>query len=403
MPEVPGFCVLSRIGSGSYSTVYSAMHPETGMQCAMKRISYENFKSQEELNIILQEAAVHKMLDHNNIARYFGIVQDGESLIIIMELVNGASILDLINTGHIYSDDVAKSYFRQLVSAVSYMHLEKNVIHRDIKLDNILVDECGTIKLIDFGFSHEKCDSCNSLCGTYPYASPELLAGKTYSGAVDIWALGVVLYAMLYKVFPFDSVNVPEMIQKIQKDEPHFAKGPSPMALDLVKRMLIKDPSKRIKMEEVIAHPWLAPVPMSTKRPDVDAMVEWEMEQMGFGMVDPHGDSYDSMVRRMVKFRAEKFVGSIHSPITDGPDNSIITKSMVLPSFLEPVSLTESERTRAKRRQMSDESVWRGVKKRKLAPMVRTATHGSERRMVLSTAPMKDFSNSMNLPPLTFV
>lgn len=402
MPDIPGFCVLSRIGSGSYSTVYSAMHPETGMQCALKRIGQENFTTQEELNIVLQEAAVHKRLDHVNIARYFGIVQDGESLIMVMELVNGASLLELINSGQVYSDEIAKTYFRQLVSAVAFMHLEKGVIHRDIKLDNILVDECGVVKLIDFGFSHDNCDVCSSLCGTYPYASPELLAGKTYSGGVDIWSIGVVLYAMLYKAFPFDSVNVPEMIQKIQTDEPHFAKGPSPYAIDLMKKMLTKDPSKRITIQEIMSHPWLGGVPSQAKRSDVQAMVDWEMEQMGRTAVDPDGDSYDAMIYRMIKFRAEKFVGSIHNPLLDGPESSIITKSMVLPAFQEP-SLTESERTRMKRRQMSDDSVWRGVKKRSLAPMVRTATHGSERRMVLDAKPQRDFSNSMCLPPLTFV
>lgn len=133
-------------------------------------------------------------------------------------------------------------------------------MHRDIKLDNILLDSQGLVKICDFGVSKlvRPGEVMNEQCGTPAYIAPEILRDKGYEGfAVDLWSAGVVLYAMLYGTVPFKANNMSELQKMIMKAKYTMKDDVSEEARGLLKGLLEKDPSKRLKIPEIYAHQWL--------------------------------------------------------------------------------------------------------------------------------------------------
>jgi serine/threonine-protein kinase HSL1 (negative regulator of Swe1 kinase) len=165
-----------------------------------------------------------------------------------MENGGTQSLSRLLRKATAFSEDEAKGYFRQLVQAIAYCH-SQNICHRDIKLENILVNETGAIKLIDFGFS-VRCSSkarLTTYCGTPPYMSPEIAGRFSYSGhATDVWALGVALYLMLNGKFPFRAGNEKELYRLIQQGKYSINEGLSHDAKLLIGSMLKVDENARI-------------------------------------------------------------------------------------------------------------------------------------------------------------
>lgn len=314
LSSVEGFNVLGQLGSGASSTVYSAIHVESGVRCALKRIMKSTIETEQELIQIRKELDIQKDLVHPHIAGCFGFLEDEKSIILVIELVDGLSLLDTVNMNQHLEEADARKFFIQLMSAVRYIHLDKGVVHRDIKLDNILVSARSELKLIDFGYGNRGKEQYETQCGTYPYAAPELFSDRPYTPAIDIWSCGIVLYGMIYGVLPFDAPNVPDLIDMIKSVEPAYPPTVPPAVIDLLKRMLNKDPGRRITITEILRHPWVMNSPNWHVIADdtrverdlrvIDGMVHWEMKQLGRNSdVDINGDSEDAMVYRLLRFK----------------------------------------------------------------------------------------------------
>ncbi|KAF4538494.1 Serine threonine protein kinase [Lasiodiplodia theobromae] len=151
--------------------------------------------------------------------------------------------------------------FTQLVGAVSYIHL-KSCVHRDLKLENVLLDKHGNVKLVDFGFTREyegKSNYLQTWCGTVCYSAPEMLKGEKYAGEkVDVWSLGVIVYALLCGELPFDEDDENETKRRILKEEPKYPDHMPEQAKDLIIKLLSKRPLLRPSLPEILQHPWLA-------------------------------------------------------------------------------------------------------------------------------------------------
>lgn len=151
--------------------------------------------------------------------------------------------------------------FAQLVGAVAYVH-SKSCVHRDLKLENILLDKHGNIKLCDFGFTREyegKASYLQTFCGTICYSAPEMLKGEKYAGEkVDVWSLGIILYALLAGELPYDEDDDQETKAKILKEDPIFNDKFPEEAQSLVKILLSKRPLLRPALAEILTHPFLA-------------------------------------------------------------------------------------------------------------------------------------------------
>ncbi|EWC46165.1 hypothetical protein DRE_04543 [Drechslerella stenobrocha 248] len=178
----------------------------------------------------------------------------------VLEYCPGAELYDyLISNGRL-SNDTAQKIFAQLVGAVAYVH-QKHCVHRDLKLENIMLDRYENVKLCDFGFTreYEKLRPLQTFCGTVCYSAPEMVKGEKYLGqGVDVWSLGVILYALLCGELPFDEDDETSTKLKILNEEPKYPDHLSEDAVSLIKSLLSKRPISRPTLLEILTHPFLA-------------------------------------------------------------------------------------------------------------------------------------------------
>jgi serine/threonine protein kinase len=180
---------------------------------------------------------------------------------LVLEYCPGDELYNyLLQHGKLPVDKVQKT-FTQLVGAVCYVH-RQSCVHRDLKLENILLDKNENVKLCDFGFTREyegKANYLQTFCGTICYSAPEMLKGEKYAGEkVDVWSLGVILYALLCGELPFDDDDDGVTRSKILNHEPNYPDHIPPDALSLLKSLLSKRPLLRPTLPDILAHPFLA-------------------------------------------------------------------------------------------------------------------------------------------------
>jgi len=207
---------------------------------------------------------MRKLLQHENVIKLMDVKEDAGHYYMVMELAPNGELFDYIGGG--LREDVALFYFRQLVASMEYMH-SQNVCHRDLKLENILLDPNFNMKVCDFGFSRllsttEGPSVMYTMCGSPAYVAPEILAGQGYDGRVaDIWSCGVILCAMLTACLPvedraWDGDPFFDRLKRHQYDYEPWGQQLTGLAEDLCKHMLEADPRQRWTWEQIKRHPW---------------------------------------------------------------------------------------------------------------------------------------------------
>ncbi|KAJ3324086.1 hypothetical protein HDV06_000627 [Boothiomyces sp. JEL0866] len=222
-----------------------------------------------------------RQLRHPNIAQLYEVICSESKIYMVTEYCVGGELLDYI-TKHGKMDDTkskTQRIFQQIVEAVGKCH-EKNFAHRDLKLENILLTEHANIKLIDFGFTRGLDDNLlETYCGSSAYAAPgikglnlEIINGQKYSGPeADIWSLGIILYTMVCGYLPFDEESDKETHKSISEMKYVIPDFLQPETVDLISRILRKNPSERIGINEILGHPWfsrVAPVVIASTPPN---------------------------------------------------------------------------------------------------------------------------------------
>ncbi|KAE8658384.1 CBL-interacting serine/threonine-protein kinase 11 [Hibiscus syriacus] len=178
----------------------------------------------------------------------------------VMEFAKGGELFTRISRGR-FSEDLSRRYFQQLISAVRFCH-SRGVYARDLKPENLLLDENWNLKITDFGLSAvtdqiQPDGLLHTLCGTPAYVAPEILAKKGYDGAkIDVWSCGIVLYVLHAGYLPFNEPNLMAMYRRIYKGEFRFPKWTSPDLRRFLSRFLDINPEKRITVDEIINDPW---------------------------------------------------------------------------------------------------------------------------------------------------
>jgi PAS domain S-box-containing protein len=257
---IGNYYVVKTVGQGSYGKVKLATHKDTKENVAIKILHKIKMKPQELERAKRETEILHK-LKHSNIARLIDVIETDEVMYIIMEFAGRTLLSYVLERGGL-GEAGARKFFNQISSAVKYCH-DLNIIHRDIKHQNILLDDQDNTKLIDFGLSNfmEEGKLRSTFCGTPAYAAPEMILGKKYSGPeVDIWSLGVVLYSMITGVFPFE--NVADIIRGTFKNP----KDASPECCDLISKMLQVDIATRITLDGILQHPWCTADPKAVPK-----------------------------------------------------------------------------------------------------------------------------------------
>jgi serine/threonine protein kinase len=255
----PAFSSFRICGRGSGSTVYSACHTRCQFPVAIKQIHRSFLTDSQKDPRFDFELSVLRTLDHPFICRSFWVEESEDSYYILTEYCPNGTLLALLNRGKQPLSELLR-IFCQLVCAVHYLHKKGNFVHRDIKIENILFDEFMNVRLIDFGFSKALSEcrpQLQTVCGSYPYCAPEIFQGVPYGKPVDVWSLGIVLYAMVLGKLPFQAATPTGLIDSVLKEEPVIPPDNPPMITDLLLRMLRKDPAMRVTIEEVAQHPWI--------------------------------------------------------------------------------------------------------------------------------------------------
>lgn len=251
--EIGSYNLLYAVGEGHTSTVWCAFHRLLKKRVAIKIIS--KTETPNSVTISAKEAKIIKNAKHPNIIELFEVFEDEHNEYLVMEFLPNGSLKHMINIGGPMSEDKARHYIIQVLTAINYIHSIK-IIHRDIKADNIMIDVNNNIRLMDFGMSTHN-EFANTSCGSPSYVAPEVLLNNGYDKMVDIWSAGVLLYYLVAGYCPFSEVSMPKLYEKILNSDPTYPETLSPDLIDLIGRMLAKHPASRIAIQDIMKHPWI--------------------------------------------------------------------------------------------------------------------------------------------------
>lgn len=249
------------LGEGNFGKVKFAQNVDSGLPFAVKILEKNRIIHLKITDQIKREIATLKLLKHPNVVRLHEVLASKSKIYMVLEYVTGGELFDKISSTGRLQEAKGRKLFQQLIDGVSYCH-NKGVFHRDLKLENILLDSKGSIKISDFGLSalpqqFRDDGLLHTTCGSPNYVAPEVLANRGYDGATsDIWSCGVILYVILTGYLPFDDRNLAVLYQKIFKGDAKLPKWLSPGAQNLLRKILDPNPVKRITVAGIKADEW---------------------------------------------------------------------------------------------------------------------------------------------------
>ncbi|KAH9975140.1 hypothetical protein BGW80DRAFT_1225478 [Lactifluus volemus] len=276
--RILGDYTLSKtLGAGSMGKVKLAHHNLTGEKLAVKILprvvpsqplpgapnseasaKQASKDASKEIRTI-REAALSQLLYHPYICGMREMIVHQHHYYMVFEYINGGQMLDYIISHGRLRERVARKFARQIGSALEYCH-KNNVVHRDLKIENILISQTGNIKIIDFGLSnlYDPVAHLSTFCGSLYFAAPELLNAKVYTGPeVDVWSFGVVLYVLVCGKVPFDDQSMPALHAKIKRGLVEYPAWLSAECKHILSRMLVTNPHQRSSLLDLLNHPWM--------------------------------------------------------------------------------------------------------------------------------------------------
>lgn len=258
-PVRVGFYDIERtLGKGNFAVVKLARHRITKTEVAIKIIDKTQLDA-VNLEKIYREVQIMKMLDHPHIIKLYQVMETKNMLYLVTEYAKSGEIFDYLAKHGRLSELEARRKFWQILSAVEYCH-NRNIVHRDLKAENLLLDGHMNIKIADFGFGNffQPGKPLATWCGSPPYAAPEVFEGQQYEGPqLDIWSMGVVLYVLVCGALPFDGPTLPDLRQRVLEGRFRIPYFMTEDCEHLIRRMLVLDPSKRLSVAQIKEHKWM--------------------------------------------------------------------------------------------------------------------------------------------------
>ncbi|QHO23927.1 Calcium-dependent protein kinase [Arachis hypogaea] len=259
------FSLGRKLGQGQFGTTFLCVEKATGQEFACKSIAKRKLVTDEDVEDVRREIQImHHLSGHPNVISIKGAYEDAIAVYVVMELCAGGELFDrIIQRGH-YTERKAADLIRTIVGVVEACH-SLGVMHRDLKPENFLFvnqHEDALLKTIDFGLSvfFKPGDIFNDVVGSPYYVAPEVLR-KRYGPEADVWSAGVILYILLSGVPPFWAENEQGIFEQVLRGDLDFSSDPWPAisesAKDLVRKMLVRDPRRRMTAHQVLCHPWI--------------------------------------------------------------------------------------------------------------------------------------------------
>ncbi|XP_078537118.1 serine/threonine-protein kinase 33 [Lissotriton helveticus] len=330
-----------KLGQGSFGVVVEATHKETHLKWAIKKVNREKAGS-SAVKMLEREVSILKIVKHEHIIHLEEVFETPKRMYLVMELCEGGELKEILHRKKHLSESETRHIIRSLASAIAYLH-KKDIVHRDLKLENILVKTRDNendnemklnIKVTDFGLAVQKGgvgseNMLQSTCGTPVYMAPEVINAHDYSQQCDIWSIGVIMYILLSGDPPFKGSSEEKLFENIKKGELHFADtvwvAISSSAKDTLKLLMKVDPAYRITANELLDNPWITGEKNATQRQSnvLELMKEWistkESDRICFVEDGPNCPSSSN---------AMKISGQKQSPNNiNGPDFGVDTET----------------------------------------------------------------------------
>ena len=264
-----GYIIDKKLSAGAFGQVFKAKKEKSGEAAAVKVMDLTKLSHRFKEKFLPREMDALKQASHPHIVRIDDIFRSNKRIFIFMEFVGGGDAAEYLKKYGALNESKACKWFTQILEALNYLHNHLFIAHRDLKIDNILLTEdMQNTKLTDFGFAKEAWDPINncvilsdSFCGTEPYYSPQLVKKVKYDPfKADVWAMGVVLFALLNNRFPFH-FGKPDDMYREQTDErfltTRITKTLSKHCLDLIKKMFELNENRRLGVNDVLKHKWI--------------------------------------------------------------------------------------------------------------------------------------------------
>ncbi|KAI1004591.1 Serine/threonine-protein kinase [Podosphaera aphanis] len=274
---VRDFVFSKLLGEGSYSQVVLGTDRQTLKEYAVKILDKKHIIKEKKVKYVnIEKDTLNRLIEHPGIVRLFYTFQDSASLYYVLDIASGGELLGVLKKIGSFDEECTRFYGAQMLDAIEHMH-NRGVIHRDLKPENVLMDDQMHIKITDFGTAKllpdprlasnssdnhgiidddDESTRAKSFVGTAEYVSPELLTEKSACKASDLWAFGCIIYQLLSGRPPFKAVNDYQTFQKIVNLDYEYPPGFPPTAKDLVDRLLVLDPQRRLTIENIKSHPF---------------------------------------------------------------------------------------------------------------------------------------------------
>ncbi|KAF2714619.1 Pkinase-domain-containing protein [Pleomassaria siparia CBS 279.74] len=271
------FQIQRTLGTGSFGRVHLVQSKHNQRFYAVKVLKKAQVVKMKQVEHTNDERRMLQQVKHPFLITLWGTFQDSKNLYMVMDFVEGGELFSLLRKSQRFPNPVAKFYAAEVTLALDYLH-QQNIIYRDLKPENLLLDRHGHLKITDFGFAKEVPDITWTLCGTPDYLAPEVVASKGYNKSVDWWSLGILIFEMLCGFTPFwDGGSPMKIYENILKGRVKYPPYIHPDAQDLLQKLITPDLTKRLGnlhggSKDVMNHPWFAEVTWERlQKKDIDA------------------------------------------------------------------------------------------------------------------------------------
>ncbi|CAL4091417.1 unnamed protein product [Meganyctiphanes norvegica] len=258
--SIEEFSIEREIGHGGFATVYKAKCLNTNRNVAIKKINKSSISSRGLTDRVRQEVSIHSKLDHPSILNLYTFFEDHHYVYLILELCDRGELYKHIKSlNRVLTENESRQYLGQVVGGMLYLH-SQSIMHRDLTLTNLLLDDNGNIKIADFGLATQLArpgDRHTTMCGTPNYISPEVATRSSHGLEADVWSIGCMLYTMLVGQPPFDTHGIKSTLTKVVIGEYKIPSHVSSDACDLISKCLQKNPRERIPLQKILHHPYM--------------------------------------------------------------------------------------------------------------------------------------------------
>ena len=258
--KIGDYLIKKALGKGTFGKVKLGIYLPRNKKVAIKIIEKDRIKEEDDIVRLKREFEMLSQFNHPNVITVSEIFESNDEYFTVMEYCEGGELFNYIVANKYLTEEKSAFFYYQLINGLEYIH-SLGIVHRDLKPENLLLTKDHILKIIDFGLSNyfkkDQIELLETPCGSPCYASPEMLSGVNYDGfKIDIWATGIILFAMLCGFLPFDDKDNNILFQKILDCKIKFPNSLSQIAKDLLEKILVIDPKKRINIPEIKKHPF---------------------------------------------------------------------------------------------------------------------------------------------------